>query len=154
MTDAILAAILGGLLAIVGGFVAAWFQMRITRRTRMNTIIAEKKIKANAEAYQYMKEIERSLVERTDAETLTLIHARDAWMSASRLFLPGSFPDQWEALRITLAWLVGSPMEGPRDPETTHRLRLKALHLTKDALAEVYEDMGIERKEPFSKVEG
>lgn len=144
MTDAILTALLGGLLAIAGGFVAAWFQLRITRRTRMNTIIAEKKIKANAEAYQYMKEIERSLVERTDAETLTLIKARDAWMSANRLFLPGSFPDKWEALRITLAWLVGSPMEGPRDPETTHRLRLKALHLAKDALTEVYQDMGIE----------
>lgn len=110
----------------------------------MNTIIAEKKIKANADAYQYMKEIERSLVERTDAETLALIKERDAWMSGNRLFLPGSFPEKWEALRITLAWLVGSPMEGPRDPETTHRLRLKALHLAKEALTEVYEDMGIE----------
>lgn len=144
MTDAILTALLGGLLAIAGGFVAAWFQLRITRRTRMNTIIAEKKIKANADAYQYMKEIERSLVERTDAETLALIKERDAWMSGNRLFLPGSFPEKWEALRITLAWLVGSPMEGPRDPETTHRLRLKALHLAKEALTEVYEDMGIE----------
>ncbi len=140
MTDAILTALLGGLLAIAGGFVAAWFQLRITRRTRMNTIIAEKKIKANAEAYQYMKEIERSLVERSDAETLALINTRDAWMAASRLFLPGSFPDKWEALRITLSWLVASP----RNLDTAHRLRLKALHLAKDALTEVYEDMGIE----------
>lgn len=144
MTDSTLTALLGGLLAIAGGFAAAWFQLHITQRTRMNTIIAEKKIKANAEAYQYMKEIERSLVERTDTETLVAIKDRDAWMSANRLFLPGSFPEKWEALRITLAWLVGSPMEGPRDLETTHRLRLKALHLAKDALAEVYEDMGID----------
>jgi len=140
-------AILGGLLAIAGGFVAAWFQLRIARRTRMHAIIAEKKIKANAEAHQYMKEIERSLVQHADVETLALIKRREAWMSANRLFLPGSFPEKWEALRITLTWLVGSA----RDPDSTHRLRLKALHLAKDALAEVYEDMGIEdeaRKTP------
>lgn len=149
MTDAILAAILAGLLAIVGGFVATWFQQRTTRRTRMNAIIAERKVKANAEAYQYMKEIERSLVERTDAETLALVKDRDVWMSANRLFLPGSFPEKWEALRITLTWLVGSQ----RDPEATHRLRLKALHLAKEALTEVYEDMEIEPTEHASPPE-
>jgi len=146
MTDAILAAILAGLLAIGGGFVATWFQQRTTRRTRMNAIIAERKVKANAEAYQYMKEIERSLIQRSDAETLALITARDAWLSANRLFLPGSFPEHWTSLRITLQWLVGSPLEGPRDPDQTHRLRLKALRLAKDALQEVYEDMGIEER--------
>ncbi len=144
MTDAILAAILGGLLAIAGGFVAAWFQLRITRRTRMNSIMAEKKIKANAEAHQYMKEIERSLVQRTDAETLALINQHEAWMSANRLFLPGSFPEKWETLRITLMWLVGSPVEGPRHRDHEHGLRMKALRLAKDALREIYEDMGIE----------
>lgn len=144
MRDSTLAALLGGLLAIVGGFVAAWFQLRITRRARMNTVIAERKVKANAEAYQYMKEIERSLIQRSDAESLALIDERAPWMAANRLFLPGSFPEKWEALRITLKWLLGSPLEGPRDPETSHRLRLKALHLAKDALAEVYQDMGIE----------
>jgi hypothetical protein len=147
MTDAILAAILGGLIAIAGGFVAAWFQLRIARRTRMHAIIAEKKVKANAEAYQYMKDIERSLIQRSDEETLALINQRDAWLSANRLFLPGSFPEKWEALRITMKWLVGSPVEGARNPDTTHRLRVKALRLAKDALAEVYEDMEIEGRE-------
>jgi hypothetical protein len=144
MTDAILAAILGGLIAIAGGFVAAWFQLRIARRTRMHAIIAEKKVKANAEAYQYMKDIERSLIQRSDEETLLLLNEHDAWLAANRLFLPGSFPEKWASLRITLQWLVGSPMEGPRDPDTSHRLRLKALRLAKEALAEVYEDMEIE----------
>jgi hypothetical protein len=147
MTDAILAAILGGLIAIAGGFIAAWFQLRIARRTRMHAIIAERKVKANAEAYQHMKGIERSLVQRSDEETLLLLQEHDAWLAANRLFLPGSFPEKWASLRITLQWLVGSPMEGPRDPETAHRLRLKALHLAKEALAEVYEDMGIEETE-------
>lgn len=146
MTDAILAAILAGLLAIAGGFVAAWFQMRITRRTRMNAIIAEKKVKANAEAYQYMREIERSLIRRSDEETLLLMSERDDWVSANRLFLPGSFPEKLDSLRRTVQWLVGGPLEGPRDPEHLHRLRMKALRLSKEALQEVYEDMGIENQ--------
>ncbi len=144
MTDTIIAAIVGGFIAIVGAFVAAWFQLRITRRTRMNAIIAEKKVKANAEAYQYIKEIEQSLIQRPFEETLQLLKQRDEWLAKNRLFLPGAFPKKWEALRITLAWLLGSPVEGPRNPETAHRLRLKALHLAREALAEVYEDMGIE----------
>lgn len=139
-------AILGGLLAIAGGFTAAWFQLRIARRTRMHAIMAEKKIKANAEAHQHMKAIERSLVQHADAETLALIKRLDAWMSANRLFLPGSFPEKWEALQTTLTWLVGSPIEGTRDLNTARRLRLKALHLAKEALSEVYTDMGIEER--------
>jgi hypothetical protein len=147
MTDAILAAIVGGLIAIAGGLVAAWFQLRIARRARMHAIIAEKKVKANAEAYQYMKDIERSLVQRSDEETLLLLKERDGWLAANRLFLPGSFPEKWASLRITLQWLVGSSVEGPRDPDRAHRLRMKALHLAKEALAEIYQDMGIEETE-------
>ena len=147
MTDAILAAILGGLLAIAGGFVAAWFQLRITRHARMNTIIAEKKVKANAEAYQYVKEIERSLVQRSDQETLLLMTDRDHWLAANRLFLPGAFPEKWAALRITLQWLVGRPPQGPRDYAHMHGLRMKALRIAKDALQEIYHDMGIEEDE-------
>ncbi len=151
MTDAILAAILGGLIAIAGGFVVAWFQLRITRRTRMHAIIAERKVKANAEAYQHMKEIERSLAQRSNEETLLLLNELDAWLWANRLFLPGSFPEKWESLRITMQWLVGRPMEGPRDLDHTRSLRLKALRLAKEALQEVYEDMEIDERGRFPK---
>jgi hypothetical protein len=139
-----LTAIVGGLLAIAGGFAAAWLQLRTTRRARMNAIIAEKKVKANAEAYQYIKEIERSLVQRSGEETLLLMADRDGWMSANRLFLPGAFPEKWASLRITLQWLVGRPPEGPKGPDHQHDLRVKALRLAKDALHEIYDDMGIE----------
>jgi hypothetical protein len=147
MTDAILAAILAGVLAIAGGFVAAWFQLRITRRARMNAVIAEKKVKANAEAYQHMKEIERSLVQRSDEETLLLMNDRDEWLAANRLFLPGSFPNKWAALRITVQWLAESS-PSPRDAEHRHSLRMKALRLAKDALHEIYHDMDIEEARP------
>jgi hypothetical protein len=148
MTDAILAAILAGVLAIAGGFVAAWFQLRITQRTRMNAVIAEKKVKANAEAYQHMKEIERSLAQRSDEETLLMMNDRDEWLSANRLFLPGSFANKWAALRITVQWLAESSPASPRDTDHRHSLRVKALRLAKDALHEIYHDMDIDEARP------
>lgn len=144
MTDTIITALLGGLLAIAGALGAAWYQLRIARRTRMHAVIAEKKVKANAEAYQYLKEIESSLVQRSDEETLLMMRDRDAWLSANRLFLPGAFPEKWAALRITLQWLAGRSPEGPRDLDHLHSLRVKALRLAKEALQEIYRDMGID----------
>jgi hypothetical protein len=116
----------------------------------MNAIIAERKVKANAEAYQRIKEIERSLVQRSDEETLLLLKEHEAWLAANRLFLPGSFPAKWEALRITLTWLVGSPVEGSQPADHARSLRAKALRLAKEAIAEVYQDMGIEERRRFT----
>ncbi len=144
MTDTILTALLGGLLAFVGALAAAWYQLRIARRTRMHTVIAEKKVKANAEAYQYLKEIERSLVQRSDEETLLMMRDRDTWLSANRLFLPGAFPEKWAALRRTVEWMVSEMPQGPRDQDHTHDLRMKALRIAKDAFHAIYHDMGIE----------
>lgn len=137
-------ALLGGLLAIAGALGAAWYQLRIARRTRMHAVIAEKKVKANAEAYQYLKEIENSLVQRSDEETLLMIRDRDAWLSANRLFLPGAFPEKWAALRRTVEWMVSEIPQGPRDPDHIRDLRVKALRIAKDAFRSIYRDMGIE----------
>lgn len=144
MTDTIITALVGGLLAIAGTMVAAWYQLRIARRSRMNAVIAEKKIKANAEAYQYLKEIESSLVQRSDEETLLLMRDRDLWLSANRLFLPGVFPEKWVALRRTVEWMVSEMPQGPRDQDHIHDLRMKALRIAKDGFLAIYRDMGIE----------
>jgi hypothetical protein len=144
MTDTIITAVLGGLLAIAGALGAAWYQLRIARRTRMHAVIAEKKVKANAEAYQYLKEIENALVQRSDEETLLMIRDRDAWLSANRLFLPVAFPEKWAALRRTVEWMVSEIPQGPRDPDHIHDLRVKALRIAKEAFRSIYRDMGIE----------
>jgi len=89
-------------------------------------------------------EIERSLAQRSDEETLLLMRDRDGWLSANRLFLPGSFPEKWAALRLTVEWMVGHIPEGPRDQGHIHDLRMKALRLAKDAFQEIYQDMGLE----------
>ena len=110
----------------------------------MNAVMAEKKIKANAEAYQYLKEIESSLVQRSDEETLLLMRDRDLWLSANRLFLPGAFPEHWAALRRTVEWMVSEMPQGPRDQDHTHDLRMRALRIAKTGFLAIYRDMGIE----------
>lgn len=57
--------IIGGLLAIIGGMVATWFQAKNARRIRMDEIIAEKKIAANNEAHIRIKTIESMLIQAT-----------------------------------------------------------------------------------------
>ena len=145
MTDTVLggvlAALVGGLLAIAGAFAASWFQARITLRTRMNEVLAERKVTANADAYRYMKMVEGHLADHSDAEALTLMVGHEDWLVANRLYLPAAFSETWLALRTTLRWLADS--SSTNDSETLRRLRLQALKFVKEGMREVYRDMDV-----------
>jgi hypothetical protein len=142
----ILTAVVGGLLAIFGALTAHWFQKRSTLRTRMNQVIAERKVSANAEAYKNLKLIESHLAEHGDAEALKLADGREDWLVANRLFLPAAFMDTWLSLRTTLRWLADHSTTG--DSESHRRLRLQALRLVKEAMREIYHDMDFENGHP------
>ena len=149
MTDAalgaVLAATVGGLLAIAGAFTANWFQMRNTLRTRMNQVIAERKVSADAEALKYLKLIESHVAEHAEAQALTLMLSREDWLFANRLFLPARFGEVLNALQATMRWLS----EGAgTDVEDTHRLRVRALNYVREAAQEIYQDMDFENGTP------
>jgi hypothetical protein len=153
MTDSVLSAVLGavvgGVLAIAGAYAGNWFQLRTTLRARMNQVIAERKVSANADAYRYMKVIELHLTEHTDAEALAFMHRRENWMFANRLFLPSAFAETWRSLRTTLRWISETPPV--YDSETLRRLRLQALKLARKAMREIYHDMDLENGGPDIK---
>ncbi|HEX6791346.1 MAG TPA: hypothetical protein VF247_08565 [Candidatus Krumholzibacteria bacterium] len=142
LLSGVLAALVGGLLAVAGALAASWFQARITLRTRMNQVIAERKVSANADAYRYLKMIESHLAGHGEAEALTLLVAREDWLTANRLFLPPAFADAWMSLRTTLRWLTDETSKG--DSETLRRLRLQALRFVKDATRVIQRDMDFE----------
>ena len=152
MTDAILGAMLaaavGGLLAIAGAFTANWFQMRTTLRMRMNQVIAERKVSADADALKYLKLIEAHLAEHTEAEALAFMLAHEDWLFSNRLFLPPGFSEIWTSLRAILRWLAEGPGVSVPDVEDVHRLRLRALHHVKQAAHEIYRDMDFENGAP------
>lgn len=152
MTDAVvgalLVAVVAGLLAIAGAFTANWFQARTTLRTRMNQVIAERKVLADADALKCLKLIENHLAEHTEAGALALMLGREDWLSANRLFLPAGFAEVWIALQTTLRWLTEGPPGSGNDFEDAHRLRLRALRYTKRAAQSIYRDMDFENGSP------
>ena len=139
LLNGVLAALVGGLLAVAGALAASWFQSRTTLRTRMNQVIAERKVSANADAYRYLKTIEGHLTGHGEAEALTLILGREDWLTANRLFLPPAFAEAWTSVRTTLRWLADE--SGKSDSETLRRLRLQALRFVKDAMHVIEHDM-------------
>jgi hypothetical protein len=46
--------LIGGILAILGGFFAQWLQAKYARKTRMDQIIAERAVDTYTEAYVYI----------------------------------------------------------------------------------------------------
>ncbi len=65
--------LLGGFLAILGGWFAIWYQLRNTQKNRMNEVTAERKVTANAQAYAYMKEVQSKLFQEDSKSTLKAI---------------------------------------------------------------------------------
>jgi hypothetical protein len=139
--------ILGGLLAIVGGFVATWLQVRYSRKIKMNEAIAEKTVLVNAEAYAYIKEIDSMLRYSTIGEALRRILERESWFFSNRLFLPGKFPDKWLTIRNGLNRLHqlerGSEEDRKQIPNLKHRLE----GVAEEAIQEIYAEMGLKRIE-------
>jgi hypothetical protein len=146
----LVASIVGGVLTLAGGLLAIWLKLRSVRRTRMNEIIAEHKVRVDAEAYVFLMEIEASLARKTPGDTLSLIARHDDWFAANRLFLPGAFPEKWAALRTTLQWSVDDPLTQRGDPERVHELKVRALALIREAMHEVRADMELRNGEPLT----
>ena len=140
----VLLVIVGGLLSILGGIIGMRFQAKNARRIRMDEIIAEKKVSANAEAYRRMKTIESMLHQSSLEETLKEIIAYEDWFFSSRLFLPGKFPDKWLSIRDGL--YKACPLQG--QPEKANELTKLEGHLaklTEEAIVEIYKEMNLER---------
>lgn len=85
----------------MGGWGALYFQLRYSRKIRMNEITAERKVTANAEAYKHTKYIE-TFPQRSAQEILAVMLSHEEWFFNNRLFLPGKFPAKWLSIRNDL----------------------------------------------------
>ena len=134
--------IVGGLLAILGGFVATWLQVRHSRRIKISEVVAEKTVTANAEAYAFVKQVSSALKSDT-GRALDFMLEKENWFFANRLFLPGKFPDKWLTLRNGLI----RAQELRRDTKANYgeigQLKSK-LHATAEAaILEIYSEMDL-----------
>jgi len=138
--------LLGGLLAILGGLIATWYQAKKARKIRMDEVIAEKKVTANAEAYAKMKDIQSQLALSTLQDVLKVLLENESWLFGNRLFLPGKFPDKWLTIRNN----VNEAMKLEKQPEKADELAYLKKVLPKianEAIDIIYKDMELERIE-------
>ena len=145
---------LGGLLAILGGLIANWIQLRYTRRIRMDEIIAERKVTANAQAYSHMKEIEASEVQEDTGSTREIMQKYEQWFFDNRLFLPGKFPEKWLLVRNDLFKLARWQTIDSKTPDELFGLEERISATISDAIDEVYKDMDLKRIDLSDQISG
>ena len=139
--------LLGGFLAILGGWGAIWYQLRNTRQNRMDEVTAERKVTANAQAYAYMKQIQSSHIQENTESTLAAILSHEQWFFDNRLFLPGEFPKKWLAVRSGLGTLARLERVPSTPPDEITNVESRIDDAILDAINEIYEDMNIKRIE-------
>ena len=135
--------IFGGLLAILGGWGAVWYQFRNARKRRMDELMADRKIEANAQAYSYTKEIQSHFLQSSTETTYQEMMSKEEWFFENRLFLPGEFPEKWLSIRNDLHKLLH--LEKSPSTTTEEMVALsKRIDLTATgAIHEIYNDMDL-----------
>lgn len=137
--------LLGGLLAILGGWGAAWYAARNARENRMNEIVAERKVSANAEAYSNVKEIQSRFVQSSPEDTLRRMMDYEAWFFSTRLFLPGEFPAKWLAVRNDLQKIARWQQDQSKTLIEKTQLSENISSTLTEAIDEIYKDMKLNR---------
>jgi hypothetical protein len=142
----IIGIILGGMLAIVSSFIAIWYQAKKTRKIRMDEVIAEKKITANAEAYEKMKYIASWLINKSLKDVLDFIHQNQEWFFKNRLFPPDKFPNKWITIRnyVKRAIELENQKEKAIELDSLKKILIKTAN---DANLIIYEEMELEKIE-------
>ena len=98
--------LIGGLCAIVGGFLSTWYLARKARSIRMEETIGEKQVEICKEALSAVGYLRSLLLQGTLEDSLKFISERDKWFWDSRAFLPHGFSDKWVSIRSNLRKVI------------------------------------------------
>lgn len=137
--------LLGGVIALAGSWGAIYFQLKHTRKNRMNEVVAERKVESNAKAYSNIKSLQASFVQSTLDESLQFMYDNEEWFFDNRLFLPGEFPELWMEVRTDLRKLIRE-RELDTPSEELVELDEKITKTIDRAVLEIYKDMEMEPK--------
>ena len=135
--------IIGGLLAIAGGFIATLLQVKYSRKIKMSELVAEKTVTAMAEAYANTKEIISIIDFQIVGKTFHRIMEMDKWFFSNRLFLPRKFPNKFLTIRNGLIKL--QELERGTEEQKGEILKLKERlkKIANEAIEEIYAEMNI-----------
>ena len=102
MWQIILAHVVGGVLATMGGIAAIWYQAKKAREIRIDEIMAEKQVEANREAHKRIVLLRSNLMQQCNREVLKYMDDRIAWILDHRPYLPALFYNNWMSIRGSL----------------------------------------------------
>lgn len=139
--------LLGGFLTLLGSWTAIWFQLQNSRKLKMEEVIAEKKVEANAQAYSRIKEVEARFQQCSLEDTLKYVLGQEDWFFDNRLFLPGNFAALWMKVRLDLTRL-GRKQQSPTATSSKELEEIDdgIVQAINGAIREIYEDMGVGSK--------
>lgn len=135
--------ILGGVIALAGSWGAIYFQLRFTRKNRMNEVVAERKVESNAKAYSNIKSLQGHFTQSSPEESLQFMYDNEEWFFDNRLFLPGEYPDLWMEIRTDLRKLARK-QHSETPSEELVELDRKISETINRAVLEIYKDMEME----------
>ncbi len=98
--------LVGGLCAIIGGFLSTWYLSKKARRIRMEETIGEKQVEIYKDALAVIGYLSSLLFQGTLEDSLDFISERDKWFWDSRVFLPQKFADNWVSIKLNLRKIV------------------------------------------------
>ena len=135
--------LLGGLLAILGGWGSTYFQLRYARKNKMEEVVAERKIEVNSQAYSIIKEIQGAFIQGTLEDTNKLLFTHEQWFFDNRLFLPGQFPSLWLSIKVNVSKLARREKMNNNDTLETENIHKSVQDDIKKAISEIHNDMRI-----------
>ena len=153
MWQIILAHVVGGILATMGGIAAIWYQAKKAREIRIDEIMAEKQVEANREAHKRIELLRSSLMQQCNRKVLTYMDDRIKWMLDRRPYLPALFYNNWMSIRGSLreAATLEATLKEVEDPQRRSGLLDKldkykphCEKLADEALAELERIMDLE----------
>jgi hypothetical protein len=135
---------LGGVLAIAGGLLAGWFQVRHALQIRMAELTAERKVLMNGEALGRMKGLEGHYQASKPQDTLEWVYEQEEWFFSNLLFFPPKFSEYWLSIRRDLRTIARRETTGMGDPDDSEKIDARISESIAKAIDAIYQDANVQ----------
>ncbi len=95
----LLLVLVGGICAMIGGLLSAWYETRTARRRRMEEIMGEQKVDIYKKALRLASQLGSILIQGAYGDILDFIKKENAWVLENEILLPQKFAENWHSVR-------------------------------------------------------
>ena len=98
----VLLVLTGAISAILGGFLATWYQTKKARKIRREEVIGERQVEVYQQAARVASSLQSVLMQGTLEDAVRYVNEQGDWFWKNRLFLPQGFQNKWISLKSNL----------------------------------------------------